>query len=204
MMGSLIDYWVVTGDTTYNPQVTEALLFQVGPHQDYMPPNETASMGNDDQAFWAMAALSAAENNFPNPPGPNDPSWLGLAQAVYNEQISRWDDSTCGGGIHWQAVFANSGYALKNTISNGCLMQIAARLARYFKDDSYADWATKIWDWMVSVHLIDTSNWNVYDNTESVILNCTQVDKIQWTYNAGTLLISCATMWNYVCLPFPF
>lgn len=205
MFGTLIDYWANTGDTQYNNMITQALQFQVGPQQNYEPPNETLSLGNDDQAFWAMAALSAAENNFPNPPLPTDPSWLALAQAVFNRQILRWDTSTCAGGLHWQIFQANTGYDLKNSISNGCLMQIAARLARYTGDPDglYAPWTEKIWDWMVHVALID-ENYSVYDNTEATILNCTQTDKHQWTYNAATLLVSAATMYNIVCLPHPY
>jgi mannan endo-1,6-alpha-mannosidase len=49
MWGALIDYWHFTGDTTYNELVSEGLLFQVGPKLNYMPPNWTASLGNDDQ-----------------------------------------------------------------------------------------------------------------------------------------------------------
>lgn len=49
LWGAMIEYWHYTGDTTYNDVVTDALLFQVGPNRDYMPPNVTASLGNDDQ-----------------------------------------------------------------------------------------------------------------------------------------------------------
>lgn len=38
MMGSLVDYWHYTGDTTYNSFTTEILQSQVGPHNDFMPP----------------------------------------------------------------------------------------------------------------------------------------------------------------------
>lgn len=199
----MIDYWSVTGDSTYNDVVSQGMLFQIGPHDDYMPPNETFTLGNDDQAFWAMAALIAAETNFPNPTGPDAPSWLALAQAVFNEQVGRWDTSTCAGGLHWQVFRENAGYPLKNTISNGCLFQIGARLARYTRDDMYAQWSEKLWDWMVHVGLIDTDNWNIYDNAEAMVHNCTQLDRHQWTYNAGTILIGAATMYNYVRLPFP-
>lgn len=45
------------------------MLWQVGPDQDYMPPNQTKDEGNDDQGFWGMAAMSAAELDYPiNPP----------------------------------------------------------------------------------------------------------------------------------------
>lgn len=49
MFGSLIDYWYYTGDSSYNDVTTQAMLFQVGPNNDYMPPNETYTLGNDDQ-----------------------------------------------------------------------------------------------------------------------------------------------------------
>lgn len=202
LFGAMINYWHYTGDDTYNPVTTQALLFQVGPHNDYMPPNQTSDMGNDDQAFWGMAALAAAEFNFPNP----DPeggekhdqtvSWLGLAQAVFNEQVGRWDDKTCGGGLRWQ-VYVKGGYNLKNTISNGCLFNIAARLARYTNDDMYAQWAVKLWDWMWDIGLIG-HDYSVYDNSEADQLNCTQIDRNRWSYNVATLLMGASTMFNYV------
>lgn len=54
LWGAMIDYWHYTGDTTYNDVVTQALLFQVGPNEDYMPPNVTASLGNDDQVCASL------------------------------------------------------------------------------------------------------------------------------------------------------
>ncbi|KAK0125534.1 hydrolase 76 protein [Cadophora gregata] len=195
MMGGLQDYWVYTGDTTFNDFVIKVLQSQVGPHNDFMPPEQRSSLGNDDQAFWAMAAMSAAENKFPDPPDPKQPGWLSLVQAVFNEQVGRWDTSLCNGGLRWQ-IYEVTGYDLKNTISNGCLFNIAARLARYTGDQKYADWAVKIWDWMERIGLISKS-FDVFDNAEAAKLNCTELDRNQWTYNAGTMLMGAATMFNY-------
>lgn len=39
--GSLIDYWNYTGDAQYVGLVQQALLWQVGPDNDYMTPNQT-------------------------------------------------------------------------------------------------------------------------------------------------------------------
>jgi mannan endo-1,6-alpha-mannosidase len=83
MMGTYVDYWHLTGDTSYNAVITEGLLHQVGDNRDYMPLNHTASLGNDDQGFWGMSAMLAAETKFPNPPA-DKPQWLALAQAVFN------------------------------------------------------------------------------------------------------------------------
>lgn len=115
MWGTLIDYWHLTGDDTYNDVVTTAMQFQTGPNADYMPPNVTQSLGNDDQGFWGMSAMLAAEVNFPNPPA-DEPQWLALAQAVFNTQAAPGrHDASCNGGLRWQIPFANNGYDYKNS-----------------------------------------------------------------------------------------
>jgi mannan endo-1,6-alpha-mannosidase len=80
-----------------------------------------------------MAAMSAAEFKFQNPPA-DQPQWLALAQAVFNSQALRWDTSTCGGGLRWQIYTFNNGYNYKNSISNGCFFNIATRLGAYTKN----------------------------------------------------------------------
>ncbi|KIW09438.1 uncharacterized protein PV09_00323 [Verruconis gallopava] len=196
MFGALVDYWYYTGDTTYNDITTQAMQWQVGPNEDYMPPNQTKTLGNDDQSFWAMAAMSAAEVNFPNPPA-DKPQWLALAQAVFNTQAPRWDDSTCGGGLRWQVFTFNNGYNYKNTISNGCFFNIAARLGRYTGNSTYLDWANKSWNWISSIGLMDGSGgtYHFYDGSDDTI-NCTQINHIQWTYNAGVYLYGASIMYN--------
>ncbi len=78
----MIDYWHYTGDTTYNDLTTQAIMWQTGaPQNAFMPPNWTASLGNDDQGFWGMTAMLAAENKYPDPPK-DQPQWLALAQGV--------------------------------------------------------------------------------------------------------------------------
>ncbi len=67
MWGLLLDYYHYTGDSTYNNITTQALLSQVGPEYDYMVPLYKLSEGNDDQAFWGFATMSAAEKDFPQP-----------------------------------------------------------------------------------------------------------------------------------------
>ena len=41
MFGQMVEYWYYTGDDTYNDVVMQALLAQVGPDNDFMPPNQT-------------------------------------------------------------------------------------------------------------------------------------------------------------------
>ena len=70
--------------------------------------------------------MIAAETNFENPPT-DQPQWLALAQAVFNTQASRWDNTSCGGGLKWQIFTFNNGYNYKNSISNGCFFNLGAR-----------------------------------------------------------------------------
>lgn len=61
MFNSLINYWYYTGDTTYNQIVKDGLLFQIGPDDNYMPPNQTKAEGNDDQVSQQHASLGRSE-----------------------------------------------------------------------------------------------------------------------------------------------
>lgn len=159
-----------------------------------MTPNQTKTEGNDDQGFWGLAAMSAAEVNFPNPPS-DQPQWLALAQAVFNTQAPRWDTTSCGGGLKWQIFTFNNGYNYKNSISNGCFFNLGARLAKYTGNDTYSDWAEKTYVWMESIGLID-QNYYVFDGSDDLI-NCTRVNRLQWTYNAGAMLLGAANMYNH-------
>lgn len=96
MWGTLIDYWHYTGDTSYNDVVQAGISAQTGDDNNMMPSNWSSSMGNDDQGFWGMTCMTAAEQNFQNPPS-GEPGWLALAQGVFNSQAGRPDDE-CGGG----------------------------------------------------------------------------------------------------------
>jgi mannan endo-1,6-alpha-mannosidase len=203
--GALIDYWYYTGDSSYNEVTTQAMLFQVGPYENYEPPNQTKSLGNDDQAFWGLAAMTAAEVKFPNPPS-DEPQWLALAQAVFNRQTERWNTETCNGGLKWQIMPTNLGYDYKNSITQGCYFNLASRLGAYTGNETYFKWATKMWDWTSnpSIGLIN-ENWQVFDGAGDT-KNCTGIQHVQWSYNTGVFLLGCATMWNQVsnCSKFSF
>ena len=194
MFGSLMDYYYYTDDSTYNDVVTQGMLFQKGPENDYMTPNQTKTTGNDDQAFWGMSAMAAAEQKFPDPPQ-GQPGWLALAQAVFNTQVDRWDNQHCGGGLRWQVFAFNNGYDYKNTISNGCFFNLGARLAMYTGNDTYMEWAVKAYDWTASVGFM-TPDYHFYDGAHTTF-NCTDINKVQWTYNVGVYILGAANMYNY-------
>ncbi|KAK9485797.1 glycosyl hydrolase family 76-domain-containing protein [Lipomyces starkeyi] len=193
--GSMLDYWFLTGDDTYVEVAKEGMLFQVGTDWDYMPKNQTLSLGNDDQGFWGITAMMAAERNFTNPSS-DEPQWLALAQAVFNSIALVWDSQYCSGGVRWQKFVFNNGYDYKNSISNGVLFQLGARLQRYTKNETYGYWAEKVWDWESTIGLIDNTTSYVYDGG-SIENNCQVLNKIQWTYNMAVYMAGAAYMYNY-------
>jgi mannan endo-1,6-alpha-mannosidase len=193
---SILDYWYYTGDTQYNDILKTALLFQTGPDNNYMPPNQSTTEGNDDQGFWGITVMAAAERNFSNP-SDNEPGWLYLAQAVFNTMAWRWDTANCGGGLRWQIYTWNSGYDYKNSVANGCLFQLGARLARYTGNTSYVEWAEKVWDWMESVGFMTNAS-NIYDGaTINSAGECTNPSTNEWTYNYGLYTAGCAYLYNF-------
>ncbi|EPE35293.1 Six-hairpin glycosidase [Glarea lozoyensis ATCC 20868] len=191
MFDTLIQYWRLTGDAQYNAITTQALLFQKG-EDDFMPMNQTATIGNDDQATWALAAMSAAEAGLPVVEG--NPKWESLAAAVFDIMTLRWDEQTCNGGLRWQIFSFNNGYDYKNSISTGLFFQLSARLARYTGNSTYSDWADKSYTWAKSSGFID-EKWSVFDGAHAT-KNCTDINKLQPSYDAGTFISGAAHMYN--------
>lgn len=92
-------------------------------------------------------------------------------------------------------TFPKNGFTYKNSIANGCFFNLGARLARYTGNSTYAEWAERIWDWEASIGLID-DKYNIYDGASDTN-NCTEIQRLQWTYNAGIYLHGAANMYNY-------
>jgi mannan endo-1,6-alpha-mannosidase len=205
--GGLVDYytWCDPTNKTLEGWIYDGMFHQAGENFNYVPSNQSFVEGNDDQGVWGLAILEAVERNFTNPP---DHSWLSLAQAIYNTMNSRWDTDNCGGGLRWQIFSWNSGYDYKNTISNGCLFHISARLARYFSGDNntlvknYTDTAEKVWNWMIDVGFMQmdpNSELELYDGATIIPSNksCDDVTKLKWSYNFGVFIAGAAYMYNF-------
>lgn len=191
LWASMIQYWHYTGDSTYNTAVSAAIVAQAGSAQDFMGPN---TLGNDDQLWWGLASMTAAEYDFPAPT--TGPSWLQLAGNVFNEVQGRWDTSTCNGGLHWQISSSAAGYGYKNAVSNGLFFQLAARLARYTGNSMYTTEASDVFGWVQSVGLVDKTTYRVYDGTDDT-QGCTSLDHDEWSYNVGVYLYGAAVMLDH-------
>ncbi|KAM0285945.1 hypothetical protein ACHAQH_001132, partial [Verticillium albo-atrum] len=197
LWGAMLDYYHFTGDSSYNDVVIQALTAPVntGSRHDYNPPEHFDELGNDDLGFWGFAVMAAAERNFPQP-NPDVPSWLTMALNIFNALSSRWDTTTCRGGVYWQVFASNpNGINYKNSVTNGGLFQLAARIARATGQQGYADWAAKVWDWCVSIGLIG-DKYNVYDGAHGSD-DCREINYIAFTYTNGIFLHGAAVMAEY-------
>lgn len=193
--GGLIDYWYLCENDTYEDLIYDALIAQKGSKNDYIPSNQSTTEGNDDQGFWGITVMEAAERNFTNPTG-DTPGWLALTQAVFNTMWARWDTENCGGGLRWQIFTWNSGYSYKNTISTACLFNIAARLGRYTGNETYFDVAEEAYQWLVDVkYIVEGDATSVYDGAE-ITDNCTDITHIEWTYTYALMLGGSAYIYN--------
>ncbi|KAI0200898.1 family 76 glycoside hydrolase [Astrocystis sublimbata] len=196
MWGALLDYRHTMGVKKYDDLIKTAMLFQVGDDKDYMPANWSASMGNDDQAFWAFSGLLAAETGFTDPPK-EEPQWLALAQAVFNEQTHidrRVEGGNCDWGLRWQVYRTNNGFDYINTIANACYFNMGARLRRYTGNETYGDLAEKTWDLLTRLNYIN-DEYDVYDGAH-IPDDCKSINKAQFSYNAAMLLQGAAFMYN--------
>jgi mannan endo-1,6-alpha-mannosidase len=99
--------------------------------------------------------------------------------------------------LRWQVYPYLTGYDYKNSIANGCFFNIGARLARYTNNDTYAKYAEETFDWVQNVGLMDPQ-WNIYDGAH-IEQNCTDINHVQFSYEAGVYLLGAANMYNYVC-----
>jgi mannan endo-1,6-alpha-mannosidase len=192
----MIEYSQFTGDDSHVKTLQQALTANYGPDNDFILSYRKGQTGNDDQAFWALAVMSALEYQFPDP-AQAPANYLEVATNAFENIVGRWDESTCDGGLKWQIYPENAyGYNYKNSISNGCAFALGARLARYTGEQKYADWAVKIYDWTKKVGLI-SDKYEVFDGTDDKT-NCAKVaDQTQWTYNNAMYLHGSAFMFDY-------
>lgn len=193
---AIAEYSHLTGDHQYDETLSEALLWQLGDDDAYMPANQTRTLGNDDQSCWGLAAMTAAEVGLAKP---KDAEWVDYAVNVWNTQNWRLDaetgsNGTCGGGLRWQIFTFNNGYNYKNSFTNANFFLLSARLAKFTGNATYLQAAEKVFKWSQDVGLI-TKDYQVYDGT-STTENCTDVEALQWSSNVGVYAEGAALMCN--------
>ncbi|KAF2821627.1 glycoside hydrolase [Ophiobolus disseminans] len=192
---ALVGYSHLTGDSQYDTLVSQALQFQLGDYNAYMPVNQTKSLGNDDQSCWGLAAMSAAEVGFSKP---GNASWVDYATNVWNTQALRLDmeekSGVCGGGLRWQIFSFNKGYDYKDSYSNGNFFLLSARLAKFTGNATYSQYADKVFKWARDVELVG-DNFHVYAGTQTTS-KCSNINRMQFTATQGLYTEGAALMYN--------
>lgn len=146
--------------------------------------------------------MTAAESDFPSDVLADlNTTWADIAITIFNQQVERWDYETCAGGLRWQIFPFNAGYDYMNSISNGNFYQLASRLSRFTGNSTYEEWSDRVLGWTVNVGLIAdedaTTPGAIFDGTGAKD-ECSDINRLQWTANAGTYLAGAAYAWNAV------
>ncbi|RYP25216.1 hypothetical protein DL765_000097 [Monosporascus sp. GIB2] len=194
LWSSLLDHRNLAGDTTHDDSIMRGLLWQRG-DDDFLPANWTASVANDDQAFWAMAAILAAEAGFKDPA--NNTRWVDLAKTVFEQQSSedrRASEGECAGALRWQLYPMNQGYDYISMSANAAYFDLGSQLAYLTNNKTISERAANTYDLLSDIGLID-DKFNVYDGTH--VSQCGDINKAQFSYNAAMLLQGCAHMYKY-------
>jgi predicted alpha-1,6-mannanase (GH76 family) len=131
----------------------------------------------DDEGWWALAWLDAWEWT-------GNQEYVKMARHIFEDIVLGWDD-TCGGGISWK-----KGLGYKGTISNELALLLGARLylanTDTVKGKSFLQWSLDIWNWMLSVDLINDEG-QVQDGAGGGNCDC-EINPRVGTYNQGVIL----------------
>ncbi len=121
----------------------------------------------DDSGWWGIAWLKMAERT-------KEEKFLLTAKAIHAHMAKAWRPDL-GGGVLW---CLEPDKQKPNAITNNLFLILSARLASYTGQESYTQWAGKVYGWIQEQKL--------YDGTGVVDGPGTQQD--YWSYNQGTYL----------------
>ncbi|KAK6501326.1 hydrolase 76 protein [Arthrobotrys musiformis] len=195
---TILNYAAFTGDTTYNSLFEKDFFNQIGDGANFIPKSKSAGIANDDVGYWALAAISAVEFGA-KPADSSSPSYLTLADNVFNDFVRRWDDKTCGGGLRQAILSSSTGYDIKDTNSNGVFFELAARLGAQTGNKTYLDWAGKVYDWTTKTGLIGTLDTNSVGQVfagASVQDKCQQIDQSWYSAQQANYIYGAAVMYG--------
>jgi hypothetical protein len=146
---------------------------------------------NDDAGWWAVAWIDAYDLT-------RNRDYLTMAEAIFSDMASQWEDKTCGGGVWWSKDLKHSAY--KNAITNELFLEIAASLANREEDKEkrthYLAWAQKEWAWfrgsgMINSQSLVNDGLNARDPA-----GCGNNGGTTWTYNQGVILGGLAELYK--------
>ncbi|WP_346239128.1 glycoside hydrolase family 76 protein [Niabella insulamsoli] len=110
----------------------------------------------------------------------NDAKYLDAAKDLWNDIIGGWNETYAEGGLAWKKDMPYS----KNACSNGPAAILGVRLYEITNDESYKEWALKIYDWEKNT-LYEWATGGIYDNING---ETGAINSVVLTYNTGTFV----------------
>ncbi|RAK86269.1 hypothetical protein BO79DRAFT_246974 [Aspergillus costaricaensis CBS 115574] len=202
LYSTLIPYWNLTGNDSYNNLISKRMYSMVGLELG----DGWAASDNDtnmNHGAWALGAVTAAEMGFPA--DSTKKSWLTYASQAQGTMRSTFTFSTvCDGGLEaGNSVLQPANESMKDALSNGEFLQLSARLAYLTTGDNqsaYADDAVTIWNWCVDNDMVVESNWTVNflvtNTTASGDCTAMTTNNGQYTYAYGLYMSAAAYMYS--------
>jgi len=127
----------------------------------------------DDEAWWALTWISAFD-------AVRVPSYLDMAETIFNDMSSQWTWN-CQGGLFWDTA-----HTYKNAIVNELFLSLAMRLFQRTNDPRYLAWALDEWNWFQRSGMLDPNTGLINDGLD--LATCTNNQLPVWTYNQGVIL----------------
>lgn len=196
---SLIPYWNATGNTTYNDIIIERMHNQS--EGIYSGIWEEIDVLTSDFVSWGLAAVAAAEVDFPG--SPTNSSWLAWAKKVaYTLDLTINQGSVCNGGLYDDESDEHG--TQFDWFDNGAYFQLASRIASASSGSdqgTYAEYAASAWSWSEKNGMVNTTAWTVSEmvsNTTANASTCAAVDTSRWTWAYGLYLSGAAHMYHAV------
>ncbi len=156
----LLDYQRRTADSRWSAKIGSAVRNREGRYL------------NDDDLWAVIASVDAWQVD-------HDPELLGWAATNFSRLVTDHWDGTCAGGIWWDPR-----HTYKNAITNELLLTAATRLYRATGQESYRDWALRVWGWFAASGMIGPDGL-VNDGLDA---QCRNNGKPRYTYNQGVML----------------
>lgn len=111
-----------------------------------------------------------------------NPALLKRAEQIFALEEHGWDTNPSHpdpGGVYWtQASWSQD----RNTVSNAPAAELGLYLYQVTGDESYFDWAKKMYDW-VNTYML-APNGLYYDHVDLQ----GNLNKVEWSYNQGTMI----------------
>ncbi|KAH8924109.1 glycoside hydrolase family 76 protein [Atractiella rhizophila] len=140
--------------------------------------------GSYDDAQWLiLACWKIADYKYAR--GQDGSNYITAAQKIYDIIETKWDTSTCGGGVWW-----SSAEDYKNAVTNELFLYISAKGYLRGFGQKYLDNAIKEWNWLSASGMRNSDG--LYN--DGLTSDCKNNGQTTWIYNQGVVASGLAAL----------